>query len=134
VNQKKISGILIEKYQSHLLIGIGVNIVSHPSHLPATHLQAYKREVSYDELARLIYKNFVFFQTILKDLDFDRIRHLWLEKALFLGEKIEIHHPDNAQNKISGIFRDIDLDGALVLECSFNKTVRIHVGEIFPTD
>jgi BirA family biotin operon repressor/biotin-[acetyl-CoA-carboxylase] ligase len=56
INQMKISGILLEKHKENIIIGVGVNVVSHPEYIEnsiaksATNLHDLKVEISPLEL------------------------------------------------------------------------------------
>jgi len=58
---------------------------------------------------------------------FEAIRSVWLARAARLGEVIEVRLPDRM---LSGVFVDIDVDGALILETPDGLT-RIAAGDVF---
>ena len=117
---KKAAGILLENFgagagrKANLAIGIGVNLAHHPdpaeTRWPPTSLRAVTGvepdfmaalEVLADRLAHWLAVS-----------DFAVIRRVWLARATHLGKQIEARLPDRT---VSGIFQDVDDDGALVL-------------------
>ena len=59
---------------------------------------------------------------------FEPIRRAWLQHAYGLGERIEIGLGDE---RLAGIFRELDGDGAMILELGGGDRRRITYGEIF---
>lgn len=132
IDGRKASGILIETHATHILLGIGVNIVAHPPDLLATHLQAHGAEVTPEGLARQICDAFGRYYTLFSDQGFPPIRDLWRPHAAFIGAQMCVHSPITGK-KICGVFIDVDFQGAAMLQCLRNNIVSIHSGDILPS-
>ncbi len=120
VNGKKAAGILLENFGSggghkaNLAIGIGVNLAHHPdpatSRWPPTSLAAETGRAPGIEEALLVLADRL--DHWLGVPDFAPIRAAWLARATHLGQRIEARRPDRT---LTGIFEDVDAEGALVL-------------------
>ncbi|KAF8818309.1 biotin--[acetyl-CoA-carboxylase] ligase [Rickettsia endosymbiont of Cardiosporidium cionae] len=128
VNDKKISGILIESlkfnYNLYYIIGVGINILSYPKMqgIHATSLQ--KEGIALDRIDYLL-NDFVnifdknLFSWILSSFDFVEIRNKWLSRAYKLNQPITVIHEGK---KKSGIFNSIDQgDGSLIIKLDDNN-------------
>ena len=131
----KVSGLLIEREPEALLVGIGINLLSHPdgTPYPATHLVAEMREedLAQDEplftgsaavLALLSAKVAARFRQLEID-GFAPIRDAWLARAHGLGERVTV-------DRKSGIFSAIAANGALLLRDANGTEQRVHAGDV----
>ena len=73
-------------------------------------------------MTRLVYGHGKFDQS-----GFAPIRDAWLGNALFLGKKLSVW---NGTKKISGVFNDLDMDGALLLLDDLGHTHHISTGDV----
>ena len=123
INGKKFSGMLMESEINQdickfLIIGIGININSYPSHIkrlnfPATDL--FSENIILDKMD-ILYKfldKFDNFLTNFLQFGFENIRKLWLKNSFQLNQEITIKINDD--NIINGIFSDIDDNGNILL-------------------
>ena len=123
INGKKFSGMLMESEINQdickfLVIGIGININSYPSHIkrlnfPATDL--FSENIILDKMD-ILYKfldKFDSFLTNFLQFGFENIRKLWLKNSFQLNQEITIKINDD--NIINGIFSDIDDNGNILL-------------------
>lgn len=120
VNGKKASGILLENFgpggghEANLAIGIGINLAHHPdpaeSRWPPTSLAIETGQAPGIEEALLVLADRL--DHWLGIGDFATIRAAWLARATHLGRRIEARLPDRT---LTGIFEDVDAEGALVL-------------------
>ena len=136
VDGRKLSGILLESSSAHdgrlgwLVIGIGVNVASHPAETawPATSLAALGRGAA--DIERLLMGIVAAFQAEtarwLRE-GFAPIRAAWLARAFGLGEPVGVRLP---RETFSGRFVDLDRDGVLLVETATGPR-RIAAGEIF---
>ena len=120
LNGKKAAGILLESFgpaagrKANLAIGIGVNLAHHPdpsqTRWPPTSLKA-ETGIQPDFMAALqiLADRMAHWLTVT---DFATIRREWLSRATHLGQQIEARLHDRT---LTGIFEDVDSDGALVL-------------------
>lgn len=131
----KISGLLIEREPEALLIGIGINLVSHPDDTPypATHLLA---EMNAEALAdaeplftgaeavlALLSQNVMLRIETLRMQGFEPVRLDWLQRAHHLGKTVTV-------NGLTGTFTDLAPDGALCLSLADGTTKRVHAGDV----
>jgi len=135
LNGGKLAGILLEQVSHQrrraLIIGIGVNIVSKPTGFdyPAARLLDLPDGAAPapDLLAAMIDARFWTLFDLWREEGFGPIRRAWLDRAMRLGEKIVVRLP---REEISGVFGDIDENGALVL-CNADGKRIISAGEVF---
>ena len=131
----KVSGLLIEREEDVLLLGIGVNLVSHPDDTPypATHLLEEMREkdLNRDEplftgsaaaLALLSAKVTQRF-TELEREGFAPIRAAWQARAQHVGRTVTV-------NGDTGIFTGLGPDGALCLRRADGTDAVVHAGDV----
>ncbi|WP_264336477.1 MULTISPECIES: biotin--[acetyl-CoA-carboxylase] ligase [unclassified Wolbachia] len=129
IDDKKISGILLErKSNSHwLVIGIGINVNHAP--LPGTTcISNYGESVSNIDLLKKLIINF---NKLRKQWLFDgfhAIREMWLTRAFKVNEQITIKLADKLYE---GIFADVDKSGKLVLQQKNGSLIYFNAGELF---
>jgi BirA family biotin operon repressor/biotin-[acetyl-CoA-carboxylase] ligase len=134
--EKKIAGILLESESgtdgiAWLAVGIGINLAAYPddTDLPATSLKAQGAAVPSPNDAILdLAAAFAKWYEVWRGEGFTPIREAWLSRAHGLGRRIRVRL---AREEISGVFRDIDDAGALVLGLPGGVTRTISAGEIF---
>lgn len=144
VGGRKISGILLERSSpagdnsiamAPLVVGFGVNCVSHPSDVPfpATDLASEGADVPADAVLNALIPAF---QRELAAWDggagFGAIRDAWLARAAGVGEEIRVKLPN--QDEIRGIFDAIDQDGNLIVHIGEWTRKRISAGDVFFID
>lgn len=130
----KVSGLLVEREPEALLIGIGINLTSHPEDLPypATDLttELLKGDISdvaqetdaQAVLTRLSVKVVAQIERLRRD-GFDLICKDWLAYAHHRGKRIMV-------NGQSGTFAGLADDGALCLMQDDGTEVRVHAGDV----
>ena len=130
IDNKKISGILLETTEKTLIIGIGVNIEKKPETqmlYQTTCLKEYNASLPPKELADKILQNLSFEINLFEQKGFSAIRQQWLEYATGIGKPIQVRLP---QEVLQGTFEGLDNTGALILKQ--NTTIRyITAGDIF---
>lgn len=131
----KVSGLLVEREPDALLIGIGINLVSHPEGLPypATHLVAEMSPKALEApeplftgasaLLALLSRHVEARIDTLRAVGFGAIREAWLECAHHLGRTITV-------NGLTGTFTDLGLDGALCMTLPDGTKERVHAGDV----
>ena len=139
IDGKKMGGILLESASAPgaamldwLAAGIGVNVTSHPegTETPATSLKdegIVAPPGPFDCLQFLAFGWDDWF-TQWKTLGFEPIRMDWLYRAHGLNQPITARL---GQESVSGVFRDLDETGALVLELADGSRRKISAGEVF---
>ncbi|MEP3245851.1 MAG: biotin--[acetyl-CoA-carboxylase] ligase [Sneathiella sp.] len=137
INQKKLVGILLESKSNAegildwLVIGTGVNVASFPKQtngLSATSLRAEGGRMSLETLLEDYAFNLLALYEQWKNEGFEPIRQEWLAHAHGLQKKITVRLP---HEEFSGIFKDIDPSGALVLRQEDGTTRLVTAGEVF---
>ena len=123
LNGGKAAGILLENFgpggghKANLAVGIGINLTNHPdpaeSRWPPTSLVVETGRAPGIEEALLVLADRL--DHWLGIGDFATIRAAWLARAIHLGQRIEARMPDRT---LTGIFEDVDAEGALVLRTS----------------
>lgn len=134
IDGKKCAGILLESELSpkglvgHLVIGIGVNILSAPEgKMALKEISGDNRLAVHPFRDRVLHYLDVYYSE-WKAGGFAPIRKAWLAQAHAIGHKLTARLPNREEK---GIFRDIDESGALILEISGNKQIVIRAGEIY---
>lgn len=129
---KKFSGILIEGDggQRAVVIGIGVNCVSHPAETdyPATDLSAAGTAVTAEALFMLLSAKMLGRLAQWNEGEhFSTVRADWLARAAGRGEMIRVRLADQ---ELAGRFEDIDEMGRLVLVLPDGSSKSIAAGDV----
>lgn len=139
LHEKKLAGILIEAEGSgakplSVVIGIGVNCVSHPhdAPYPATDLSTcgvpLAPTVLFNALAMAMPQRLLQWA---RGADFASIRRDWLQRAGGLGAPIRVR---TGTRNMEGIFADIDRHGRIVVGLPNGATETVSAGEVFPIE
>jgi BirA family biotin operon repressor/biotin-[acetyl-CoA-carboxylase] ligase len=139
LNGRKLAGILLESEArmsetlDWLILGIGVNVVAHPTETdyPTTSL----REEGYlaldaAGLLESFARHFLGWYEIWQNDGFAPIRAAWLPRATGIGEAIVVRLD---RQRLEGRFLGIEADGTLALETVAGAR-RIAAGDVFPAD
>ncbi|HVT52810.1 MAG TPA: biotin--[acetyl-CoA-carboxylase] ligase [Dongiaceae bacterium] len=133
----KMTGVLLEAGTrpngrlDWLVLGIGVNIVSHPETglYPTTDLVASGGEaVAPQDLLRRFLTGFGPAYDTWCRSGFGAVREAWLAHAAGIGETVVARLE---REEISGRFADLDADGTLVMALDGGRQRRIAAGDIF---
>jgi BirA family transcriptional regulator, biotin operon repressor / biotin---[acetyl-CoA-carboxylase] ligase len=137
VGGRKVAGILLEAAPisgrdiEWLVIGIGINIAEYPKDalFPATSICEWSTSpVLADELLSNFCRRFSRWRNIWEKGDFAIIRQSWLAKAAGLGQPIQVNI---ANSTVSGVFDDLNSDGAMVLLQEDGQRVTITSGDVY---
>ena len=138
VGGRKLSGMLLEAGPAGsggdldwLILGIGINIVSHPEDtpFPATSLAGEGGEaVAPADLLAVFCRRFAHWRAVWRGEGFAPLRHAWLSRAAGLGDNIEVRLETTT---LSGTFEELDGHGALVLLQENGRHVKITAGDVF---
>lgn len=137
IDGAKVSGILLEGSSAGgvtdgVVIGIGINIASHPpdTPYPATHLSAHRGpdDDDVDSVLERLIGAFEAHYTVWLNNGFEPIRTAWLDRAHRLGEDLDIR---TDKETLRGTFVDLDPSGALVLQPSDGTRHLITAGDVF---
>ena len=131
VDGAKIAGILLERAGDAIVVGIGVNLVGHPTGLdrPVTSLAAQGADIAeagalLDRLAQL----FGHWLAIWRAQGLEPVRAHWLLNAHPTGTAMKVVQPDG--ETIEGSFDTLDQQGMLILRLANGDTRAIHAGDI----
>ncbi|HET6621774.1 MAG TPA: biotin--[acetyl-CoA-carboxylase] ligase [Dongiaceae bacterium] len=131
VHGRKASGILLEAQPGFLVLGVGVNILSHPADTPypATDLLAEGAAPIAPQalLERFLAAFGPLHETWAAD-GFAALLPAWRRRAAGLGAAIEVRLE---REVVSGLFRDLDPDGALRLALADGTERRIAAGDVY---
>jgi BirA family biotin operon repressor/biotin-[acetyl-CoA-carboxylase] ligase len=140
VEGRKVSGILLETSTvgndgnlQWLVIGFGVNIEHFPDNaeFPATSLidEGAEREKATPALLLATFcRRFQAGLATWRKLGFAAVREAWLSRAHGLGGPIRVRLERRTQD---GTFKELDEDGALILQTGAGETRRITAGDVF---
>lgn len=135
LNGGKVAGILLERGEHHLSIGIGVNLLQAPSisdvepgaTAPVDLLSETGARVTPEEFLDVLAPAYAAYETQFTTYGFGPIREAWLARAAKLGQPIrartmtEVHH---------GTFDTVDAFGNLVLTTSTGR-LAIPAAEVY---
>jgi BirA family biotin operon repressor/biotin-[acetyl-CoA-carboxylase] ligase len=131
VNGRKASGILLETQPGFLVLGIGVNVASHPADTayPATDLRAEGCPPIAPQT--LLERFLAVFGPLYESWEakgFAVLLPAWRRRAAGLGAAIEVRLE---RETVSGLFRDLDPDGTLRLALADGTERRIAAGDVY---
>jgi BirA family biotin operon repressor/biotin-[acetyl-CoA-carboxylase] ligase len=130
IDGAKAAGILIETADDALVLGVGINVARHPegTPYPATSIHAAGGCGTLDDVLSAFCATFkARWDGFLHD-GFGPLREEWLAHARGMGEAVTI---DLEGARLTGVFRAIGEDGALVLDRGAAGTKRITAGDVF---
>ncbi|HEY1095947.1 MAG TPA: biotin--[acetyl-CoA-carboxylase] ligase, partial [Alphaproteobacteria bacterium] len=116
VNDAKIAGILLERVDHKLLLGVGVNLVT-PQGVDQNVVgldQFLPQPILPIDFITLFLRHFLLHEEQLKNEGFAMIRHLWLVQAKGVGQPITARLANGTV--LTGNFLDLDQHGALLLD------------------
>jgi BirA family biotin operon repressor/biotin-[acetyl-CoA-carboxylase] ligase len=138
VGRRKISGILPEAIAASesgaieaLILGIGVNVTSHPTGTawPATNLAREGVSVTLERLLERLAARLDHWVRLWRREGFVPVRERWMGFALAPGQPVELRLDGRV---LTGRFLEIDAEGALVLDSADGTAPqRIRAGEVF---
>jgi BirA family biotin operon repressor/biotin-[acetyl-CoA-carboxylase] ligase len=131
INDKKISGILLEKTDDYLVVGVGINIIELPDInnilYQATSLKNEKCDIDRDRFLEVYVRKFDYWLEQRKNNSFELIRDNWIKSAKGLNTIIKVNYPTSS---ISGKFVGLDENGGLLLETD-SEIKTIYAGDVF---
>ena len=127
----KLSGILLERADDFVVVGIGVNL-AHAPDLPdrrTTSLAEHGVTTSPTVFVEALAVSFARWLAQWRERGFAAIRARWLERAHLPGTPLRAALPDGSV--VAGAFEDIDAAGALILRLADGARRAIHAGDVF---
>jgi len=132
IDGAKLSGILLERADDAVVVGLGVNLAHHPEDVdrPATSIAAVTGHAPDPEtfLAALA-ESFVRWLYRWRAEGLAPVRARWLDKAHPQGTALTARLPDGSS--YDGLFDGLDMTGALRLRLADGAVHVIHAADIF---
>jgi BirA family biotin operon repressor/biotin-[acetyl-CoA-carboxylase] ligase len=130
-NGAKIAGMLLEQAGTLVILGVGANIVWHPDTAlyPATCLKRIGSGASAADVVIGFCAQLARRYDQWRQQGFAAIRADWLAGAKGIGEPVTARLADGSE--LTGIFRDLDADGALQLQLADGRLHRVVAGDVF---
>jgi BirA family biotin operon repressor/biotin-[acetyl-CoA-carboxylase] ligase len=127
----KLSGILLERADDAVVIGMGVNLAHHPTDLerPATSLAAHGATPDPADFLETLADAFERWLGIWRVEGLAAIRTRWLERAHASGTALTARLPDGSA--IDGLFQGLNGEGALILRLADGSSRVIHAADVF---
>jgi BirA family biotin operon repressor/biotin-[acetyl-CoA-carboxylase] ligase len=131
VGNAKLAGILLERLNDTVVIGIGINLAHHPDlpERPTISLAALGVTMSCDTAISLLAPSVARWLDIWRTAGLPAIRAAWLERAHPVGTPLAAALPDGT--RIEGSFDGLSPDCALQLRLADGTTRVIHAGDVF---
>lgn len=131
IDGAKLSGILLERSDDAVVIGIGVNLAHHPD-LPdrlTTSLAAQGVTVAPDSFLDVLADSLSRWLGRWRGEGLGAIRAAWLAAAHPVGTALTVRPPDGVA--LDGLFDGLDADGALILRLASGQRHVIHAADVF---
>lgn len=131
VNGRKASGILLEAQPGFLVLGVGVNIASHPADTPYPATDLISEGAAALPPQALLERFLAAFAPLHDAWEaegFAALLPAWRRRAAGLGEVIEVRLE---RETLSGTFQDLEPDGTLRLALSDGTERRIAAGDVY---
>ena len=131
IDGSKASGILLEAQPGFVVLGIGVNIASHPADTPYPEtdlVAAGTAPIAPQALLDRLLTAFAQLYDSWERAGFAALLPAWRRRAAGLGETIEVRLE---RETLSGTFRDLEPDGTMRLGLSDGTERRIAAGDVY---
>jgi len=129
---RKLGGILLERGDDVVVVGIGLNLAHHPDDAdrPATSLsgEGWPHPSADAMLANLAGHFFATLSTWRSE-GLEVVRRAWIAAAHPIGTPLATHGPDGSA--LAGTFDGLDHDGACRLRLADGGVRLIHAGDVF---
>ncbi len=127
----KLSGILLERAEDAIVVGIGVNLAHHPDlpERPTTSLAEHGAIVEPAGFADTLAEAFARWLATWRSGGVAPVRARWLGRAHPIGTALAARLPDG--DVLEGLFAGLDGDGALTLRLAGGDTRVIHAADVF---
>ena len=124
----KVSGVLCEAVDEHVICGIGINVAHHPDETrwPATHLASANAEATAELVFERLQLRFEDTLTLLQRQKWDAVRGAWLDYAYGLGSEVAV---ETGGKRVAGRIRGLGPNGELLLSTP-SGTVPIVAGDV----
>ena len=135
INGKKVAGILLESIsferKNYVVVGFSVNIMEAPNALgrPVTSLLDEAIKFGHpDEFLNILMDKFdKLYKQWCVENNFVKTRKNWMRRAYNLNKVITV---DDGVRRISGVFKEIDFNGAMRLKLASGQLYNLVTGEV----
>ncbi len=128
LNGGKLAGILLERVDDKVIVGIGINLVNAPEQNMIYQTSSLHGKIEKTQLVQKICKALSIYRDMLTKEGFDPIRKEWLKYGAGIGESIRVSLPNET---LTGIFEALTPQGAISLRQPDNTIRLITVGDVF---
>ena len=129
LHQRKICGILVEAVSGAAIVGIGINVTTHPEDLPenALSLAGAGAQVDPCALTRVLCRHFDVWYDLWSAQGFASLRESLRSWMAGMGEPVQI---TAGSTKTSGITSDVDESGRLLVRLDSGLVQAFEMGEV----
>lgn len=126
----KLAGILLERQRDHVVIGLGVNLASAPDlpDRPSIALSALGHDVPRADLERALAASLDAEIALWRSAGLAQTVARWVARGPAPGTKIAVNPA--SEDRLTGDYRGLDPDGALLLRLAGGSVRAIHAGEV----
>lgn len=127
----KLAGILLERAEDAVVVGIGVNLAHHPD-LPdraTTSLAAHAVITPPEAFAETLAEAFARWLGRWRGEGLGVVRAAWIASAHPVGTALRVNLPHGTAT--DGLFAGLDGDGALMLRLADGAVQLVHAGDVF---
>lgn len=131
VDGAKIAGILLERTGDAIVVGIGINVTSHPNGLDRPVTSLFSQQAGDAEAGALLERLaqlFAHWLSIWRAQGLEPVRAHWLANAHPAGTPMRVVQPDG--ETVEGHFDTLDRQGMLILRLANGQSRAIHAGDI----
>lgn len=131
IGRAKLSGVLLERADDAVVVGIGVNLAHHPDlpDRPTTSLTAHDVSIAPALFADRLAESFAHWLARWRTEGFGVVRTHWLQLAHPLGSALTLRLPGG--EALDGLFDGLDAQGALILHLASGERRVIHAADVF---
>ncbi len=128
INTQKVAGILLERCDDKVIVGVGINTTHMPKGDFLYPVGCLDGMVTNEILLNNILNNLSKNIEIFENMGFEKIKEKWLKFAVGLGEKIVVKLP---KDTYEGLFENMTNEGAIQLKLKDLSYKYITVGDVF---
>lgn len=131
IDGAKLSGILLERVDDAVVIGVGVNLAHHPENLerPATSLGAHRHAPDPQQFLEALAEGLARWIARWRGEGLPPIRDRWLARAHPPGTALTARLADGTS--LDGLFDGLTGEGALILRLADGSQRVIHAADVF---
>lgn len=132
IGNAKLSGVLLERgADDAVIVGIGVNLASHPglAERPTTSLADHHVTVAPAPFVEVLADSMARWLATWRIYGLDPVRARWLAGAHPVGTALSVQLPDG--RAVDGLFDGLDGSGALLMRMAGGGREVVHAGDVF---